>query len=453
MKSHSKKKPFVSIIILNYNGQRVLSATLDSVLVSSYPHNSFEIIVVDNKSTDKSKSVLKKYAKNPQIKLIFSQKNGGFTGGNNLGFEEARGEYIILLNNDCIVEKTWIHDLVERAESDPNIFAVNSKILLYPRFFPLTIQTDLGYMDMEVLLQTSALSTFKNSKKLISAHHSFDDNQLFTIHIPTHPTAEDQYIKIEAHVYTPQRSKPQEHFFVTPQPWISSITFETNHDSVIISITVDVKKIPQNIYFDKVQNAGIVMFDNGSGRDIGAVVRYYTQDYERDLGQYNEPREVYAACGAAVLYRKSILDQIGLFSEDFFMYYEDVDVAERARLKGYSIWYEPQAIVRHMHALSSEEWSPFFIYHAEKGRLVHIFHHFPLWVCVQEYFFFSLAACIRIIVNIGKSSYVKDIQYIRVVASIFLNIPKYLAYRTKWTPTEKSQQLYNDLRSGKWILP
>jgi len=254
------------------------------------------------------------------------------------------------------------------------------------------------------------------------------------------------------HMYTPQRSKPHEHFFIDPKPYITAVTYETNHNSVIITLTIDVTKIPSKLFFDKVQNAGIIMFDNGSGRDIGAVVRYYTQDYERDLGQYDKQKEVYAACGAAVLYRKSIIDKIGLFNDDFFMYYEDVDVAERARLSGYSVIYQPTAVVRHMHALSSEEWSPFFIYHAEKGRLVHLFHHFPLWVCFQEFFFFSIAALSRMIAHFGKNSYAKDIQYMRVVGSILWNFPKYLIYRYTWTPSAQSKKLYEKLRNGDWIL-
>lgn len=447
----NKALPFVSIIILNYNGERVITATLESVLASRYPHTYYEIIVVDNKSTDKSKKVLKKYEKHPQISLVYNPVNNGFTGGNNLGVEHAKGDYVILLNNDCIVSPQWIEELVATAESDKNIFAVNSKILLFPKFFPLNIKTDLGYIDAEAIMEESRLSIF--TRKDIRALHTFDDNQMFTIHIPTHPTQEDSIIKVAVHMYTPQRSKPNEHFFVEPKPYITSVSFDVQHDSIVINVTIDTTKIPQKLFFDKIQNAGIVMFDNGSGRDIGAVVRYYTQDYERDLGQYDKSREVYAACGAAVLYRKSIIDEIGLFNDDFFMYYEDVDVAERARLRGHTVQYQPNAVVRHMHALSSEEWSPFFIYHAEKGRLVHIFHHFPLWVCFQEFFFFSIAAIMRMIAHFGKDSYSKDIQYLRVVGSIIWNFPKYLVYRSRWTPSQKSNELYESLRNGDWILP
>lgn len=450
MKSSQKKLPFVSIIILNYNGERVITATLESVLASTYPLGSFEIIVVDNKSTDKSKKVLKKYAKHPMVNVIFNPVNNGFTGGNNLGVEYARGDYVILLNNDCIVSPQWIEELVATAESDKNIFAVNSKILLFPKFFPLNVKTDLGYIDMEARMEKSKLNVF--TRKAIRALSMFDDNQMFTIHVPTHPTDELDTIKVEVHMYTPQRSKPNEHFFIEPKPYIKSVAFEVHHDSVVINITIDATKIPQKLFFDKVQNAGIIMFDNGSGRDIGAVVRYYTQDYERDLGQYEDPKEVYAACGAAVLYRKSIIDEIGLFSNDFFMYYEDVDVAERARLRGHIVKYQPKGVVRHMHALSSEEWSPFFIYHAEKGRLVHIFHHFPMWVCFQEFFYFSIAAVMRMIAHSRKNSYAKDIQYMRVVGSIIWNFPKYLLYRSKWTPSKKSTELYERLRNGDWIL-
>ena len=133
----------------------------------------------------------------PQISLVYNPVNNGFTGGNNLGVEHAKGDYVILLNNDCIVSPQWIEELVATAESDKNIFAVNSKILLFPKFFPLNIKTDLGYIDAEAIMEESRLSIF--TRKDIRALHTFDDNQMFTIHIPTHPTQEDSIIKVAVH--------------------------------------------------------------------------------------------------------------------------------------------------------------------------------------------------------------------------------------------------------------
>lgn len=66
-----------------------------------------------------------------------------------------------------------------------------------------------------------------------------------------------------------------------------------------------------------------------------------------DQGQYNKPEEVFAASGGASLYRSAILEQIGLFDEDFFAYYEDVDISFRAQLADWRVRYEPRAVVHH----------------------------------------------------------------------------------------------------------
>lgn len=89
-------KPTLSIIIVNYNGKKFLKECLDSV--EEFTHFSHEVIVVDNASSDGSCEYLK--AEFPYVLLIESEKNLGFTGGNNLGAKYASGELLLLLNND-----------------------------------------------------------------------------------------------------------------------------------------------------------------------------------------------------------------------------------------------------------------------------------------------------------------------------------------------------------------
>jgi GT2 family glycosyltransferase len=68
---------------------------------------------------------------------------------------------------------------------------------------------------------------------------------------------------------------------------------------------------------------------------------------EADQGQYDQRPEVFGCSGGATLYRKRLFDEIGLFDERFFAYYEDVDISFRGRLAGYSFYYCPQAVVHH----------------------------------------------------------------------------------------------------------
>lgn len=74
---------------------------------------------------------------------------------------------------------------------------------------------------------------------------------------------------------------------------------------------------------------------------------------ERDAGQYDEPRAVFGACGGAALYRRSVIEDVGLLDEALFANYEDVDWSFRAQLAGYECRFVPSAIAYHMEARRS----------------------------------------------------------------------------------------------------
>src|SRR3989344_6141718 len=119
----------VSVVILNWNGENYIKDCLDSLKKQKY--KNYEIIVVDNNSTDNSIKLFKKYF--PKIKLIKNKENLGYSGGNNMGIQNSKGEYIILLNMDTLVDKDWLGELVKVAESDKYIGTCQSKILLFDK--------------------------------------------------------------------------------------------------------------------------------------------------------------------------------------------------------------------------------------------------------------------------------------------------------------------------------
>lgn len=123
-----KDRPFVSIIILNYNGQRFLGNCLSSVLETRYPR--FEVVLVDNASTDGSLDIAEKAsAKYGKIKIVKNQKNLGYGPANNVGFKHAIGDYIAFLNNDTAVDPEWLTALVDTMETDGTIGLAQSLIL------------------------------------------------------------------------------------------------------------------------------------------------------------------------------------------------------------------------------------------------------------------------------------------------------------------------------------
>lgn len=88
---------------------------------------------------------------------------------------------------------------------------------------------------------------------------------------------------------------------------------------------------------------------------------------QQDLSQYDKSEEVFGASGGASVYRSKMLEEIGLFDERFFAYYEDVDVSFRARLAGWKIAYEPSAVAYHKVGATSEKLGPFTRYHSVKN--------------------------------------------------------------------------------------
>ncbi|MDD4938192.1 MAG: glycosyltransferase family 2 protein [Candidatus Shapirobacteria bacterium] len=334
-----------SVIILNYFGEQIIEETIKSIINLNFPKDKFELIIVDNNSQDKSRKIIKEYEKKySNIKSLFLKKNLGFAGGNNPGIRIAKGEYVILLNNDCIVDKNWLKELVNLADKNPKIFSISSKLKKYP------------------------------------------------------PT------------------------------------------------------------LNLIQNAGSIVFQDGYGRDIGSIITAdREQFYEKDIGQFDQEKEVYSSCGAAALYRKSILKKIGLLDENFFMYYEDTEISERARLCGYLNYYCSKAIVYHYHAKSSSEWSPFFIFHTEKGRLLHVFYHFPTKIFIKEYFIFLFKSKVRLIKNLLKMQHStkKDWQYIRACLSMIRDFPKIQKTRNKYHQLYSQKRIkenYQKILSGYWYF-
>lgn len=119
--------PAVTIVILNWNGRSYLEQFMPSVLGTTYPN--YRVLVVDNGSLDGSLDYLE--TEFPQVDRLPLDKNYGFTTGNNMALPHVHTPYYVLLNNDVEVHPDWLGPLVAAAEADPNIAAVQPKLLSY----------------------------------------------------------------------------------------------------------------------------------------------------------------------------------------------------------------------------------------------------------------------------------------------------------------------------------
>jgi GT2 family glycosyltransferase len=201
-----------SIVIPNLNGKGWLKDSIESVYAQT--EQDFELIVVDNGSTDDSLAQARAYCDRPNFVLIENQENTGFSHAANQGIARAQGEYVVMFNNDAFAEPQWLAELIRTADSDKRIFAVQSLMI---RHFERTLADDAG-------------------------------------------------------------------------DYVNLLAFACKE---------------------------------GDGRRVD---RYTRSD---------KPKRIFSACGGASLYRKSILDKIGGFDENFFAYFEDVDLSWRANNLGY----------------------------------------------------------------------------------------------------------------------
>jgi GT2 family glycosyltransferase len=134
----------VSIIILNWNRLKDTIECLESVRKMDYPN--YEVILVDNGSTDDSPEKLKGLF--PEVILIQNKENLGFTGGNNIGMKRALkngADYVWLLNNDTVVEPDTLNKLVDAGESNPKIGLLSP--VIYHHSDPSKIQFCGSYFD------------------------------------------------------------------------------------------------------------------------------------------------------------------------------------------------------------------------------------------------------------------------------------------------------------------
>ena len=112
MSKDNTSESLISIVIVNYETGDILLECVKSIVDSDY--KNVEIILVDNNSKDQGYRKVKKMF--PQIILVENEENLGYCGGNNVGIEKSRGEYIVILNPDTVVTPRWLHGLISGYE-------------------------------------------------------------------------------------------------------------------------------------------------------------------------------------------------------------------------------------------------------------------------------------------------------------------------------------------------
>jgi GT2 family glycosyltransferase len=253
--------PAVSVIIVNWNGRQHLPTCLDSLAGQTF--RDFEAIVVDNGSTDGSLELVRE--RYPWVRLVTLPENTGFATGNNRGLAQARGTYLVTLNNDTRAEPDWLATLVGVADAHPQAGMVGCRIC------------------------------------------SFDDPDII--------------------------------------------------DSIGVGICRD-------------------------GMSRG---RYRNRRWSELRLAEVEAALFPSACAA--LYRRAMLDEIGVFDDEFFAYVEDSDLGLRGRLAGWQAVIATRAVVRHKYSRTGGVLSPLKVYLVERNHYWLAVKTFPLpWLLATPLF-------------------------------------------------------------------
>jgi GT2 family glycosyltransferase len=134
----------------------------------------------------------------------------------------------------------------------------------------------------------------------------------------------------------------------------------------------------------RLNNAGVLLVRGGYGADRGLD--------EPDGAPYDTPQEVFGFSGGAAVLRTDAVRDAGGMPAEFFLYYEDTDLAWRLRLAGWRIWYEPGAVVRHRHAASTDKRSAMFAFYNERNRLLMLLRCAPAGFAARQVARFCLTS-------------------------------------------------------------
>jgi GT2 family glycosyltransferase len=363
--------PNIRAVVLNYNGGDLTLECLRRLRATEWPADRLEIVLVDNASSDEV--VARTREEWPDVRIIASERNLGFAGGCNLALRDLDGvDHVALVNSDVLVEPGWLAPLERALRHNPTVGAASPKILFASRFREVELRCGthrLGPSDRrrvgirvcgarvagsDVWRDTQLVEGFwgpEHDPDSASAYQWTAGRAVLRVPVSESDSAGGCELRLAADEVT-------------------RVTVRSGREQILLEVGPEPEWHPVPLSgrpFDVINNVGTVLTGDGYGADRGYL--------ERDHGQYGLPESVFAWCGGAVLLPARYLADVGLFDEQLFLYYEDVDLAWRGREHGWRYRYVPDSVVRHVHAASTVAGSPLFDYYNERNRLLTLTRH------------------------------------------------------------------------------
>jgi len=371
--------PRVRVVVLNYDGGEMTLRCLRALRAVDWPQDSLEIMLVDNASIDGLAPRIRREM--PWVRLIENTHNAGFAGGCNVGLRDLDGvDYVALLNNDTIPDRNWLRPLVDTLEADSELGAASSKMVFAPAFVTLTVESptfrpsdqgsELGVKLTGLIVD--GVEVWEHTQFADGCHAGQTRGSGVEQICWTDARAEIR-VPIEPGAPLPEVVEVE---LAAERPKVARLSGGGTTVEAAVAEKPSWHRVPlAGRAYDVINNVGSRLVLGGYGGDRGFL--------EPDVGQYEQPEEVFAWCGGAVLLSVRYLRDVGIFNERYFMYYEDTDLAWRGRIAGWRYRYVPESVVRHVHAASSKEGSKLFVHFVERNRFLTLARNAPWWMLAE----------------------------------------------------------------------
>lgn len=321
--------PTVRVVVLNWNSAWFSRRCLTALTATEYPTEHLEIVLVDNASVDGSLEQIQ--AAFPYIRIIGNEANLGFAEGCNRAMRDLHGvDHVALVNNDAVPDPGWLRPLVDALERDPAAGAAAALLVLEPAFTRVDIEVAVG----GALLESVRIGHID----VLDRSLAFG---LRSVGRPEWPMTLDHYVDDAATLLLP--AGPGERSIEVTARGSGRMTVRTEGDEAQLELAADPATTVVRSGADREERV------NGLGTDLNDVGEGFDRHYGEPLASVHGDDGVIVPgfCGGGVLLRADMLREVGLFDPEFFAYYEDSDLAWRARSSGWHTVAVPESVIRH----------------------------------------------------------------------------------------------------------